>query len=96
MDTQLLVALGGCLGWLGLSVVALSIGFWRLGAQVVAQGRFPLSGAGRMLDPRRVRGEAALHYGRGLQFFAAAVPVTCLCAAVLAWHAWQMLAASLP
>lgn len=89
-------ALAWCLGLLGLSILALAIGFWRLGAQVIARGRFPLSGARRLRDARLVRGDAALWYGRGLQFFGAALPLACLCAAILAWRAWQAVATSLP
>lgn len=93
---DLLVALAGCLGVLCLAVLGVSICFWRLGAAVVARGRFPLAGASGMHDGRGVRGAAAHRYGRGLQFFGLALPVAFLCAAILAWRAYQALAASLP
>ena len=91
---RLLVALAWCLGLLCLSVLSLSIYFWRLGAQVVAQGQFPLPGARVVKDLRLVRGEQARRYGRGLQFFAMALLVACMIGALLAWRAWQALAAS--
>ena len=93
---RLLVALAGCLALLCVSIVALSIYFWRLGGQVVAQGQFPLPGARVVRDVRMVRGEAARRYGRGLQFFGAALAVACLCGAVLAWRAYEALASSVP
>lgn len=61
---QLLVALAGCLSLLCLCLLALSIYFWRLGAQVVGQGQFPLPGARVARDVRMVTGEAARRYGR--------------------------------
>ena len=84
------------LGLLCLCVFALSIYFWRLGAQVVGQGQFPLPGARVVRDVRMVRGEAALRYGRGLQFFGVALLVACLCGAMLGWRAYQAFAASVP
>ena len=96
VEDELLVALAGCLGLLCLSVLALSICFWRLGAAVVARGRFPLHGGHWVRDVRLVHGEAALGYGRGLQFFGMALPLACLCGAILAWRAYHALVTSLP
>jgi hypothetical protein len=93
---QLLVALAACLGLLCLSAIALAVYFWHLGAQVVVQGQFPLPGARVVRDVRMVRGEAALRYGRGLQFFGVALLAACLCGAILGWRAYQALAASVP
>ena len=95
VEGDLLISLVACVGLLCLAVLALSIGFWRLGAEVVVRGRFPLHGARPERDVRLVRGEAALRFGRGLQFFSLAVPLACLCGAILAWRAYQALAISL-
>ena len=93
---QLLVALAGCLSLLCLCLLALSFYFWHLGAQVVGQGQFPLPGARVVRDVRRVTGEAARRYGRGLQFFGVALLVAGLCGAVLGWRVYQALATSVP
>ena len=93
---QLLVALAGCLSLLCLCLLALSFYFWHLGAQVVGRGQFPLPGARVVRDVRRVTGEAARRYGRGLQFFGVALLVACLCGAILGWRAYQALATSVP
>ena len=92
---RLLIALASCLGLLCVSVLALSAYFWRLGAQVVSQGQFPLPGARVVRDMRMVRGEAARRYGRGLQFFGVALLIASACSAILAWNAYQALAASI-
>lgn len=47
---------------------------------MVARGQFPLPGARVVRDVRLVRGEAALRYGPGLQFFGAALLLASLCA----------------
>ena len=48
-----------CLSLLCLCLLTLSIYFWRLGAQVVGQGQFPLPGARVVRDVRKVTGEAS-------------------------------------
>ena len=55
-----------------------------------------MPGARVVRDVRRVTGEAARRYGRGLQFFGVALLVACLCGAVLGWRVYQALATSVP
>jgi len=76
-----------------VSAVAVALWAWRLGARIVASGRFPPPGTRVVSNTPILTGEAAKRRGRALQWLGVTLLILLLLLAAVAWQLMRLLAA---